>query len=239
MMQSFYAVIWLVLSSINLVYAAAPWTCLKETINVYGSEFCEAEHAQYKANQASIGLNTVFKELLVLTPENDRERLIASQQAWLSTSQAECETLLNENPSGPATQTELAASCREQQIQKRTKELQSLRNQEHKAYKQQALNHSQICLGRLEKSQDKNNDRMCITKGDLSTFLFCIAAIGIILQLLLCVPYNKKGYFRQGSYMNVMRNIRKENTLLGNVLYFLSFMNIALLLGIFALSFVP
>lgn len=73
---------------------------------------------------------------------------------------------------------------------------------------------------------------------DLTTVLFSIAAIGIILQLLCCIPFNKRDYFRQGSYMEVMRNIKKENTLLGNFVYFLSYMNIFVVIAMFALSFV-
>lgn len=73
---------------------------------------------------------------------------------------------------------------------------------------------------------------------DLDTLLFCIAAIGIILQLICCIPYNKKDYFREGSYIDVMKNIRKENTPLGNFIYFLSYVNIAVVLLMFALSFI-
>lgn len=72
----------------------------------------------------------------------------------------------------------------------------------------------------------------------LSTVLFSIAAIGIILQLLCSIPFSKRDYFRQGSYMDVMKNIRKENTPLGNFVYFLSYSNIFIVIAMFALSFV-
>lgn len=235
-MKSSILIVWLILMSINMVNAA-PWTCSKENINVYGTAFCEAEHTQYNANQATIRLESTYKELLQLTPANDRARLIASQEAWLETTQAECEATLNEHPSGPATQVETVSHCRELQIQKRTTELQSLRNKELRSSKLQALDHSQFCLGRLEKFQDRNNVKMCITKGALSTFLFSTVAVGILLQLILCIPYQRKAYFRQGSYMSVISSIRKENTFLGNVLYFISYINIALLFVMFALSF--
>lgn len=73
---------------------------------------------------------------------------------------------------------------------------------------------------------------------DLTSVLFSIVAIGIVLQLLCCIPFSKRDYFRQGSYIEVMRNIRKENTLLGNFVYILSYMNIFVVVAMFALSFV-
>ena len=73
---------------------------------------------------------------------------------------------------------------------------------------------------------------------DLSTVLFVLAAIGIILQLLCYVPFSKKDYFRQGSYLDVLKNIRKDSEVLGRFIYFLHYMNIGLLLAMFSLSFI-
>ncbi|HSI44894.1 MAG TPA: lysozyme inhibitor LprI family protein [Methylophilus sp.] len=102
---------------------AETWTCPKESIEVYGYEFCEAEHALYKASQASIRLDKVYKNLLDKTTSKDRQILITSQQNWMESSQAYCDDLLKEHPSGRATRAEMAASCNEQQLLNRTKEL--------------------------------------------------------------------------------------------------------------------
>ncbi|KQT36009.1 hypothetical protein ASG24_06945 [Methylophilus sp. Leaf414] len=73
---------------------------------------------------------------------------------------------------------------------------------------------------------------------DLTTVLFIIVAIGIVLQLLCCIPFSKRDYFRRGSYMDVMKNIRKENSLLRKCVYYLSYLNIFVVIAMFALSFV-
>ncbi|MFD0912620.1 lysozyme inhibitor LprI family protein [Methylophilus luteus] len=113
----------IVLSLLATLTHAETWTCAQESIAVYGNEFCEAEHAQYRANQANIHLDKAYEKLLNNTASKERKQLIISQRKWVESSTAYCERFLRDHPSGRATQAEMAASCNEQQALKRTMEL--------------------------------------------------------------------------------------------------------------------
>ena len=111
---------------VALPVQAAEWVCPADIASVNNGEFCESEHAEYKAKKADKTLNEVYRQLLNdYTRDEDKQPWIVAQRAWLKFMEADCFATSQKNAGASFTKNFVYFSCRNEKTIQRTKELKS------------------------------------------------------------------------------------------------------------------